>query len=566
MAKKKKKSSDIIYVMSIRLKIVLIVLPLIITTLLLTGASSFFSATNAITGVAQEFLGFKAEELQKYAESQWLLLVENNMTERPTMVAATEAAVQSYANSIVRSATEAIFALNDRLEVVMATSQVAIQEGEREALAKIVASRTTELITPRIGGTERVAKGFYFEPFDWYVLVTEERETFYSQVNQITQRTGIILIAAIVIGVIMVLVFASYLTNPLTRVVAAMERIISTSDLSSRVKVEYHDETGKLAHTFNIMAGALETAYNQIKRYAFKAVLAQKREHKIRNIFQKYVPADVIDEFFTNPEKMLIGENRVISILFSDIRSFTTISEQMMPDDLVNSLNRYFTVMVDIIMGRNGIVDKYIGDAIMAFFGAPVRHKDDALQSVLAGIDMTEALEEFNSQQREMGKPEFRIGVGINYGVVTVGNIGTEKKMDYTIIGDMVNLASRMEGLTKKYHQPLLISESLYEKVKEEVPCRLIDAVAVKGKTKGVRIYTAKKSLSDQEKQAWTLHNTAMDRYYEKNFDQAIRGFQEVRKVFPEDHPAETMIERCRRFKSTPPPANWDGVEIMLEK
>ena len=552
--------------MSIRVKIVLIVLPLIITTLLLTGASSFFSATNAITGIAKEFLGFKAAEFQKYAESQWLLLVENNMTERPAMVAATQVAIESYADSIVRSATEVIFALDSRLEVAMQTAELTVEEGEREALQQIVESRTTDLITPRISGVERVAKGFYFEPFDWYIVVSEQRDTFYSQVNQITQRTGIILVMAIILGVIMVLVFAGYLTNPLTRVAQAMEKIISTNDLSNRVEVEYNDETGKLAHTFNLMVGALETAYNQIKRYAFKAVLAQKNEHKIRNIFQKYVPSDVIDQFFENPEKMLVGENRVISILFSDIRSFTSISEQMMPDDLVSSLNRYFTVMVDVIMARHGIVDKYIGDAIMAFFGAPVRHKDDALQSVLAGIEMTEVLKDFNAQQRKLGKPEFKIGVGINYGVVTVGNIGTEKKMDYTIIGDMVNLASRMEGLTKKYHQPLLISESLHQKVKDEVDCRLIDTVAVKGKTKGVKIYTVKKRLSEEENKAWSLHNTAMDSYYQQDFDKAISYFQNVQKIFPDDYASQTMIDRCRQFKVSPPPENWDGVEIMTEK
>ena len=552
--------------MSIRVKIVLIVLPLIITTLLLTGASSFFSATNAITGIAKEFLGFKAAEFQKYAESQWLLLVENNMTERPAMVAATQVAIESYADSIVRSATEVIFALDSRLEVAMQTAELTVEEGEREALQQIVESRTTDLITPRISGVERVAKGFYFAPFDWYIVVSEQRDTFYSQVNQITQRTGIILVMAIILGVIMVLVFAGYLTNPLTRVAQAMEKIISTNDLSNRVEVEYNDETGKLAHTFNLMVGALETAYNQIKRYAFKAVLAQKNEHKIRNIFQKYVPSDVIDQFFENPEKMLVGENRVISILFSDIRSFTSISEQMMPDDLVSSLNRYFTVMVDVIMARHGIVDKYIGDAIMAFFGAPVRHKDDALQSVLAGIEMTEVLKDFNAQQRKLGKPEFKIGVGINYGVVTVGNIGTEKKMDYTIIGDMVNLASRMEGLTKKYHQPLLISESLHQKVKDEVDCRLIDTVAVKGKTKGVKIYTVKKRLSEEENKAWTLHNTAMESFYQQDFDKAISYFQNVQKIFPDDYASQAMIDRCRQFKVSPPPENWDGVEIMTEK
>ncbi|UCF98881.1 MAG: HAMP domain-containing protein [Spirochaetaceae bacterium] len=552
--------------MSIRLKIVLIVLPLIITTLLLTGVSSFFSATNAITGIATEFLGFKAAEFQKYAESQWLLLVENNMTERPSMVAATQAAIESYANSIVRSDTEVIFALDGELNLAMQTGDLALEENERAELQRIVESRTGDLITPRIAGKERVAKGFYLEPFDWYILVSEERDTFYSQVNQITQRTGIILVAAIILGVIMVLVFAGYLTNPLTRIVQAMENIISTNDMTSRVAVEYNDETGKLAHTFNIMVGALERAYKQIKRYALGAAVAQKKEHKIRTMFQKFVPADVIDQFFANPEKMLVGENRVISILFSDIRSFTSISEQMMPDDLVSSLNRYFTVMVDIIAARGGTIDKYIGDAIMAFFGAPARHQDDALNSVLAGIEMTEALGDFNAHQRELGKPEFRIGVGINYGVVTVGNIGTDKKMDYTIIGDMVNLASRMEGLTKKYKQPLLISESLHQKVHEQVRCRLIDTVAVKGRAKGVKIYSAKKTLSEEEDKAWTLHNTAMDHYYKKDFDQAIHYFQDVRKIFSEDYASQLMIDRCRQFQATPPPADWNGVEIMTEK
>jgi class 3 adenylate cyclase/HAMP domain-containing protein len=552
--------------MSIRVKIVLVVLPLIVTTLLLTGLSSFFSATNAITGVAREFLGFKAAEMQKYAESQWRLLVENNFAEKPAMVAATQAAIESYAGSIVRSPTERIFALDGSAGLALTTAALEVREAERPALVALVNARPEEMITPRVGGAERVAKGFWFEPFQWYIVVSERRDTFYSRVDEITARTVAILAATIVAGLVMILVFARYLTRPLTRVAEAMERIISTNDLSNRVDVEYHDETGRLAHTFNIMVGALEKAYNQIKQHAFRAVLAQKREHKIRNIFQKYVPADVIDTFFKNPEGMLVGEDRVISILFSDIRGFTTISEQMKPDDLVNSLNRYFSVMVDIIMARHGVIDKYIGDAIMAFFGAPVLRKDDAYQSVLAGIEMNEALEGFNAQQRRYGKPEFRIGVGINYGLVTVGNIGTDKKMDYTIIGDMVNLASRMEGLTKIYRQRLLISESLFQKVKDRLPCRLIDTVAVKGKTRGVKIFTAWKRLTEPESQAWNAHNTGMSHYYRREFQEAARRFQHAKELLPEDYAAGLMLDRCREYQRTPPPAGWDGVEIMTEK
>jgi class 3 adenylate cyclase len=278
---------------------------------------------------------------------------------------------------------------------------------------------------------------------------------------------------------------------------------------------------------------------------------------------------------------MRVGENRALSILFSDIRGFTTISESMSPNDLVNSLNRYFSGQVDIIMNRNGIVDKYIGDAIMAFWGAPVYHDDDPLQSVLSGLDMIDSVKLFNEKQRELGKPEFHIGIGIGYGTVTVGNIGSERKMDYTVIGDMVNLASRMEGLTKTYHQEILISDSLYEALRktsgasqgssavqlaQEIPTRLLDTVAVKGKTKGVKIYTVRRSLNAEEQRAWPIHNEGMELYYKRAFAQAASKFEEVISILPGDINAQSLLERCRTYADNPPPDNWDGVEVMKTK
>jgi class 3 adenylate cyclase/HAMP domain-containing protein len=368
---------------------------------------------------------------------------------------------------------------------------------------------------------------------------------------------------------------AAHLTNPLGRIVKAMNTIINSADLSARVDVEYQDETGNLAHTFNQMIGELDNAYGQIKRYAFDAVLAGKKEERIRQIFQKYVPKDVIERFFASPEKMLVGDNRNLSILFSDIRSFTTISEGMAPNDLVNSLNRYFSGQVDIIYNRKGVVDKYFGDAIMAIGGAPEKHSDDALQSVLSGLDMIDALSGFNENQKRLGKPEFHIGVGINYGEVTVGNIGSERKMDYTVIGDAVNLASRMEGLTKTYHAELLISEDLYTELQRPVAppvavqrlyYRLLDTVAVKGKTKGVKIYTVKRTLTEAEAAAWPLHNQGMELYYHRSFREAAEKFKEVYRLLAKDFNAENLYRRCAEYASNPPPAEWDGVEVMKTK
>ena len=236
--------------------------------------------------------------------------------------------------------------------------------------AEFARGRRTELLTVSIGGKGRVAKGFWFEPFQWYLLVSEERSAFYDQVNQIALRTMIILVAAIVGGVVLVLIFASYLTRPLTRVVGTMKEIISTNDLSKRVVVEYHDEIGALAQTFNLMTEKLELAYREIKGFAFQAVLAQRQEKRTQTLFGKFVPENVLHEHFANPEEELVGDNRVLAVLFSDIRGFTTISESMSPADLVYSLNRYFEKMVAPILERKGIVDNYIGDAIKAFFGA----------------------------------------------------------------------------------------------------------------------------------------------------------------------------------------------------
>lgn len=552
--------------MRVRWKIVTVVLPLLLVTIVLTGVSAVFSSTTGITRVTQEFLDFKAGELQKHAESQWRLLVENRFTERPDMVGATQSGINSFAESLLRTDTEVIFAIDAEGTIVAETGDLALTEDDRATLAGIHEARNSSLLDLQFSGEEWVAKGFYFAPFDWFYIVAEQRDVFYRDVERIIRESAIILIVAVIVSLTLLLLFSSQLTRPISTIVASMRKIIQSSDLSERVPIQYRDETGELAHTFNIMIGELDKAYSQIKSYAFQAVLAQKKENKIRNIFQKYVPQELIDRFFENPEGMLVGENRELAVLFSDIRSFTSISESMRPDDLVNSLNRYFSVMVDIIMGRKGIIDKYIGDAIMAFFGAPVHHVDEPFQAVMAGIEMTEALHGFNQKQQELGKPEFRIGVGINYGEVTVGNIGTEKKMDYTVIGDMVNLASRLEGLTKPYHQELIIAESLFPSIEGHLPWRLLDTVAVKGKKRGVKIYTVRRQINKVEERGWARHNEAISRYYARDFAAAIEGFEGVLGLLPDDANAQMLLDRCRRYMDTPPPEDWDGVEVMTTK
>lgn len=219
---------------------------------------------------------------------------------------------------------------------------------------------------------------------------------------------------------------------------------------------------------------------------------AEKR--KVSHLFTQYVSKDVLDEVLNNYQEYLkssAGQKVEITVLFSDIRGFTTMSETSEPEEIVEMLNVHFTVMADIILKHNGTIDKYIGDAIMAFWGAPVKSADHAEQAVLAGEEMLEGLKEVNRILKQRGfKHEINIGIGINTGTATIGNIGSERKKNYTVVGDAVNLSSRLESITKEHKTPLLFSEYTYYKIKDKIPCKLIGNVTVKGRGQSVDIYT----------------------------------------------------------------------------
>jgi class 3 adenylate cyclase/HAMP domain-containing protein len=556
----------IILPMKIRLKLILIVLPLLITPLLLVSLAASLAARNGITRVATGFLQFKADELRNYAETQWKLLQDNQLSGNAEFLAVSKSAVESFARSLVRSDSELILALDASGALVLRTAEVTPAVEELARLAALAASGATGWQQVRIGGEERVGQALRFEPFGWYLLITEERETFYQAVNQIFWQSAFILTLTLAASLALLLVLIRYITQPLGQVVGVMREIITTNDLSKRVALEYRDEIGELGHTFNLMTGELQKANNQIKSYAFRAVIAQKNEEKIRHIFQKYVPADVIEQFFKNPESMLKGRKARLAVLFTDIRDFTAIAEPLPPEEVVESLNDYFGPMVDIIQGRQGIVDKYIGDAIMAFFGAPVEHADDALQAVYAGFDMLEALDAFNARQALHGRPPFRIGIGINYGEVTVGNIGSEKKMDYTVVGDGVNVASRLEGLTKLYRVPFLVSESVRQRVENRVPCRLVDKVAVKGKKESTTVYAPRKQLDKQEEKGWKLYSSGIELYFNREFAKAAGVFAYAQEYLPADPLNQLFLARAQHLENNPPGPDWTGVTIVTEK
>ena len=240
-------------------------------------------------------MSFKSEELLNYADNQWNLLVSNGLSEEDTYVDAAKKAIQSYAASIVKSKTELIFALDEDSNVVLATSEFKLGIEEKSTLFTYQKEGVSGWQSMKINQKNRVGYGFFFEPFGWYILVTEDEEAFYKESSDILERTAIVLGVTILVSIILLIYFSGFLTRPMTKIVLAMKKIIITSDMSGRVPVEYKDEIGDLAQTFNIMVGELDKAYKQIKQFAFENVIAKRNERKIRNIFEKYVPKNVIN-------------------------------------------------------------------------------------------------------------------------------------------------------------------------------------------------------------------------------------------------------------------------------
>jgi len=309
--------------------------------------------------------------------------------------------------------------------------------------------------------------------------------------------------------------------------------------------------------------------------YTYMSLTEGKDRRKTRKMLSQYVSPAVLSEVMDKSDSILtaeVGTTEELTILFSDIRGFTSFSEATEPTQVVEQLNYYLKEMVDIVFDFKGTLDKFIGDAVMAFWGAPVMSKTHARDGVLSALEMNARLVDVNTAFREKGYPEFKIGVGLNTGPVILGNIGSDKKLDYTIIGDNVNLASRLEGLTKTYGCDVIISESTFQQIEAEIPCRIVDSVRVKGKEKPIQIYQPLCSPKDsQEKRdiglkLEALANGAFRHYQAQEFKAAIKAYEEVQQFRAHDMLSEMMIERCRAFLENPPPKDWDGCYTMKIK
>ncbi|MEW6431909.1 MAG: adenylate/guanylate cyclase domain-containing protein [Myxococcota bacterium] len=301
----------------------------------------------------------------------------------------------------------------------------------------------------------------------------------------------------------------------------------------------------------------------------FLGYLSVDREKlKLRSTFSRYLGEDVIALALENPERLNQGEKREMTVLFSDIRGFTSLSERLSPEVLAAFINEYLSPMTRIVFEEKGTLDKYIGDAVMAFWNAPLDQPDHALRACRAALAMLARLDELKAGWKAKGYPELEIGIGVNSGPMVVGNMGSDVRVDYTVLGDAVNLGSRLEGTTKEYDVRVIISESTWAQAKDQVVARRLGAVRVKGKRQPVRIFELRGlgAAKGAEAEAIAAFEGAVDAWNERRFDDAAAGFRRVLEAWPGDPPSRRYLAAIDALAGQPADPDWDGVVSLKTK
>lgn len=305
---------------------------------------------------------------------------------------------------------------------------------------------------------------------------------------------------------------------------------------------------------------------NMIYGYLFET----RRREQIKTMFGQYVPEKHIDEMLRSKGSFALGgEDREMSVLFADIRSFTTISEGLTAANLVEMLNTFFTPMTEIIFTHRGTIDKYVGDMIMAFWGAPLKDKNHARHAIESALEMQAKVKEMQPMLAEHKWPEIRIGIGINSGIMSVGDMGSSFRRNYTVLGDSVNLGSRAEGLSKYYGAEIVVTEFAQQGQESRFVFRMLDKVRVKGKKLGVAIYEVLCKQSEAPKELLeelAVYHKALELYFHQKWDDALKLMEELYSKYPDKKIYHLYIDRIREFKEHPLPADWDGVYVHTSK
>lgn len=327
----------------------------------------------------------------------------------------------------------------------------------------------------------------------------------------------------------------------------------------------------KFNYWLEIIAPMLTVSFCYVGNMVYQFLEERKEKAMIRNMFSHYVPKKVVSELIKKPELLRLGgEERFMTVMFSDVAGFTSISEKMTPTELINLLNEYLTVMTNIILKYDGIVDKYEGDAIMAEFGAPIHYQDHAKKACRAALEMQKKLGELRTKWKAEEKPQLKARIGINSGQMVVGNMGSDDVFDYTVLGDAVNLSSRLESANKFYGTYIMISGRTVQELDESFVLRELDIIKVKGKTEPIKVYELlagdEKDLPESTKNLLKLYQQGLKKYKMREWQESMKYLEKALELNKDDIPTQIYIERCKELIKNPPPNDWDGVLTLTEK
>jgi adenylate cyclase len=314
---------------------------------------------------------------------------------------------------------------------------------------------------------------------------------------------------------------------------------------------------------------ALSTNYTALTAYHY--VTEERERKRIKGAFRHYVAPIVIEEMLKEPGRLKLGgEEKVLTVLFSDLAGFTSYSERYRPNEMVNILSDYFSNMTEHIFAHQGTLKEYVGDELMAIFGAPLEQPDHAHRACAAALAMRERLHALRSDWARIGRPALKARTGVNSGPMLVGNLGSRYRFAYGALGDQVNLGSRLEGLNKEYGTEIIVGENTARLVEGSFLLREVDLVRVVGREQSVRIYelvaASGTSMPREKEQALSAYAAGLEAYRRQHWKEAMSLFSESLALWPEDGPCQVMADRCRIYQASPPPEGWDGVFEHVRK
>ncbi len=345
-------------------------------------------------------------------------------------------------------------------------------------------------------------------------------------------------------------------------VIKSLEKVLSTWRIDSTVDASLQLDDNEVV-SVNLTTVPLRDMRDE--RIGSMLIMEDlTREKRLRNTMSRYMSKAVVDQLLEKGDAVLGGTGREVSVLFSDIRGFTALAERLGPRETVAMLNEYFTDMVDVVYEHNGILDKYIGDMIMAVFGSVLASEEDADNAVTVGSRMMVALRELNKRRTATGHEPIRIGVGISTGYCVAGNIGSPKRLEYTVIGDRVNLADRLQNANKYYGTSVLICQPTAARLKRVVKIRELDLIRLRGINTPVSVYEVLDHHTNESfphlDVVLPAFKEGLAHYHKQSWERAAACFSEALSAFPGDRPSRIYLERCETYRTDPPPAGWDGV------